>query len=144
MDPQDFRHRTTLITRFSDADMLWHVNNAKYVTYIEEARIHYAKDVLGWDNTPHQIGMILVKTVIDYLLPLGIEQTIHLYTRCSRVGRKSFDLSYLMLTADESQLVAIATTTMVSYDYNTNTSVLLSDEWRQKIMTYEKIPPTEG
>src|SRR3989338_4171726 len=40
-----------LKVRFSDCDMMQHVNNAVYLNYFEEARIHYFRQILGieWD-----------------------------------------------------------------------------------------------
>ena len=50
-DPRDltgpFRHRTEIEVRFADTDAMRHVNNAKYLTYCEIARIRYWTDVTG-------------------------------------------------------------------------------------------------
>ena len=47
--------------RFSDCDRYKHVNNAVYLTYFEQARIHYFGEILGenWDWTKN--GVILKK-----------------------------------------------------------------------------------
>ncbi|MCH7826958.1 MAG: thioesterase family protein [Bacteroidetes bacterium] len=36
--------------RFSDLDAMGHVNNAKYLTYLEEARIDYLNNILCLSN----------------------------------------------------------------------------------------------
>jgi len=137
----DFKHSILLTTRFSDGDVMGHVNNARYATYLEEARIQYARDVFGWNGEPDEIGMILVKTVIDYLMPLRVGNTIKVHTRCSRIGRKSFDLNYIVMIEGKGALVSTATTTMVAYDYQREASVLVSDEWKKSVLAYEKIKP---
>jgi YbgC/YbaW family acyl-CoA thioester hydrolase len=50
-DPRDltgeFRHTLDIPVRFADTDAMRHVNNAKYLTYCEIARIRYWTDVTG-------------------------------------------------------------------------------------------------
>ena len=50
-DPRDlpgrFAHRREIQVRFADTDAMGHVNNAKYLTYCEIARISYWTDVTG-------------------------------------------------------------------------------------------------
>ena len=41
MNIKNFKHKTKIIVRFSDLDAMQHVNNATYLTYLEEARIDY-------------------------------------------------------------------------------------------------------
>lgn len=138
---EDFKHSIVITPRFADTDIMGHVNNASYITYIEEARIQYARDVFNWNGEASKIGMILAKTQIDYLLPLHIGDTVQVYTRCSRIGRKSFDLSYILVLTKGERLVATATTTMVAYDYTREASILVSDSWRERIIDYEKLTP---
>jgi len=50
-DPRDltgpFKHTVEIEVRFADTDAMRHVNNAKYLTYCEIARIRYWTDVTG-------------------------------------------------------------------------------------------------
>jgi hypothetical protein len=50
-DPRDlsgpFHHHVEVTVRFADTDAMGHVNNAKYLTYCEIARIRYWTDVTG-------------------------------------------------------------------------------------------------
>ena len=49
-DPRDltgpFRHSVEIVVRFADTDAMGHVNNAKYLTYFEIARVAYY-DITG-------------------------------------------------------------------------------------------------
>jgi len=116
-----------------------HVNNAKYLTYIESARINYFRDVFSRDmfDSP---GFILAKATIDFLLPLALQDEIKVLTRCSRIGNKSFDLEYeiVRLNSTTPQTVAKAQTVQVAYDYSKNTTVPIPDEWTKKIEAYEQ------
>lgn len=138
---EDFKHSVTITPRFADVDMMGTVNNAVYHTYLEEARVQYTRDVFrgGGEFTPP--GMILVKSQMDYLMPLHMSETIKIFTRCSRFGRKSFDLSYVMVMADDERLVSVATTTLVAYDYSRRKSVVIPESWRERVTTYETVQP---
>jgi acyl-CoA thioesterase FadM len=65
------RHR--IVVRFGDCDLLGHVNNAKYLTYIESARIDLWRAQLGFLRS-HVIdergkrghGFILARAEVDF------------------------------------------------------------------------------
>ncbi len=122
---------TPVQIRFADIDKLGHVNNAVYLSYIELARMHYFEEVAGgidWDR----LGVIVARVEIDYLDPVVLGDTLRVTTACSRIGTKSFDLSYSLLrkAGDEETEAARALTVMVCYDYGARKSVPLPDGWR--------------
>src|SRR5688500_14260905 len=92
-----FRHVTPVQLRFKDLDSMGHVNNANHFTYMELARVHYFHDVIAENNDWSQNGFILAKMTIDYKLPLMMGDEVVVFTRCSRVGNKSFDLEYALV-----------------------------------------------
>jgi acyl-CoA thioester hydrolase len=135
----EFRHAIELTARFGDVDMLGHVNNAQYITYVEEARIQYVRDVLGWDGTPATLGLIVARIAIDYLLPIYAGQQVRVFTRCTRLGNKSFDLAHLM--SREDVLASKIETTLVAYDAMTEQSHVIPEARRQDIIAYELVSP---
>lgn len=144
MSPEGYRHQTPLTVRFADLDVLGHLNHATYLTYMEQARICYVRDVCGWQGYQHawsSLGLILAHAHIDYKLPVAFGQAAVVFTRTSRLGGKSFDLEYVLLRreteADEWQTAATALTTMVAYDYAANQTQPIPDEWREKMTAYE-------
>jgi acyl-CoA thioester hydrolase len=131
-----FRYSRPIEVRFADLDALNHVNHAKYFTYMETARIHYCRDVLGWDGQSGVMGVIIAQATCQYKLPLlfGDEATCHI--RASRIGGKSFDLEYLLLRAD-GVTVAEASTVQVAFDYTQQSSIPVPDAWRAAMRAYE-------
>jgi acyl-CoA thioester hydrolase len=117
--------------RFADVDKLGHVNNAVYLSYIELARMHYFEEVAGgieWDR----LGVIVARAEIDFLAPVVLGDTLRATTRCSRIGTKSFDLSYSLMRRSggaESE-AARALTVMVCFDYRIMQSAPLPDDWK--------------
>jgi len=139
MEP--FRYQIPIEVRFADLDVLGHLNNAKYLTYIEQARIVYVRDVCGWDgaNWKH-LGMILARTEIDYKLPIAFDDAVKAYVRVSRMGGKSFDMEYLVTRQrgeTEEEIAATVKTIMVAYDYQQDSSIPIPDSWRERILAYE-------
>jgi acyl-CoA thioester hydrolase len=121
----DFVHRERV--RFRDLDSLSHVNNAVFLTYLEEARIGYL--------VPHgaeAANMILARVEIDFRAPLREGDAIEIGVRPSKVGTKSFELEYEIRRGDT--VAAEAKTVLVSYDYSNGRPVELPDSWREALV----------
>ena len=125
-----FVHRE--IVRFRDADGFGHVNNAVYLTYVEQARIAYLVDRGVFARpTQDEMSMILARAEIDFRAPLAVGEEVEIGVRTTRVGNKSFALEY-ELHAD-SRVVAAAATVLVAYDYARDAPVTIPDEWRRRL-----------
>jgi acyl-CoA thioester hydrolase len=143
--PGDFAHRHDVEIRLSDTDAMGHVNNARYLTYVEIARVAYYERVTG---KPLPIGvhgaeegMILAEIRMTYRSPAFYGETLTVETRVDRIGRSSFGMVH-RITAPESRygparLVAVADSTMVSYDYPEERAIPVPDEWRSAMREFE-------
>ncbi len=120
----DFVHRETV--RFRDVDAMGHVNNAVFLTYLEEARIAFLQP-FGAEPA----GMILARVEIDFRAPLQIGDEIEIGVRPARVGEKSFDLEYEVRAGET--VAAEAKTVIVSYDYETGRTVEVPQAWREAL-----------
>ncbi|MBK8583960.1 MAG: acyl-CoA thioesterase [Bacteroidetes bacterium] len=122
--------------RFSDLDLFGHVNNAVYLTYYEEARVSYFDEVVGYDYDWSKEGVILARIEVDFLIPILFTDEIFIRTNCCRVGTKSFDLAYEMYKMKDGKeiMVSSATSVMVMFNYAEKKSILLSEEWRTKLI----------
>jgi acyl-CoA thioester hydrolase len=120
----DFIHRETV--RFRDVDALGHVNNAVFLTYLEEARIAFLVP-LGAEVS----NMILARVEIDFRAPLRMGDEIEIGVRPANVGTKSFELEYEVRSGDE--VAAEAKTVLVSFDYESGRSIELPESWREAL-----------
>jgi acyl-CoA thioester hydrolase len=118
----EFVHRETV--RFRDVDAMGHVNNAVYLTYLEDARIAFLRP-LGAD-VPE---MILARAEIDFRAPLAEGDELEIGVRPVRVGSKSFELEYELRVGEK--VAAEAKTVIVSYDYTAGRAVAVPDRWRE-------------
>jgi acyl-CoA thioester hydrolase len=135
-----FKHKTPMEIRFVDVDAFGHVNNANYLTYFEQARVSYFNEVIDWNYDWSKSGIILAKAEIDYIIPIQFKDEVTVYTRCSRMGTKSFDLEYriVRLVKDHEQLMADGVTVMVAFDYVTKKSIEVPENWKKAILKFEE------
>jgi acyl-CoA thioester hydrolase len=120
-----FVHRETV--RFRDLDGMGHVNNAVFLTYLEQAR-------LAWFGEAEELPLrdvILARTEIDFRSPLHVGEAVEVGVRPSRIGTKSFELEY-ELRAD-GRLVAEAKSVLVGYDYERGASIAVPERWRRRL-----------
>ncbi|HET7216888.1 MAG TPA: thioesterase family protein [Vicinamibacterales bacterium] len=127
-----FSHKIEV--RFRDCDPLGHVNNAAYLTYLEQARLFYWKSLWGFgvDQALHSPGVILARAEIDYRLPAHYGQTLEVRIDLAAVGKTSFTYDYEVVD-EGARVVASARTVQVMYDYGTGRPVPIPAEIRAKM-----------
>lgn len=130
--PEGYWHATPIELRWGDLDAMGHINNAKYLTYLEHARIRYFDDILLWDGHSMQRGMIMARVELDYKIPLTLAGEVVVYTRVSRLGSKSLDSQQQVVRYRDGQaeVAAAARVVLVVYDYNKGQSAPIPDHWR--------------
>ncbi|KAF0245257.1 MAG: acyl-CoA thioester [Planctomycetota bacterium] len=125
-----FVHRVKPVWR--DMDALRHVNNAVYLTYLENAREAWWKDVAGtYDIFP----FTLVRVEIDYRSSVTWRDEIDISVTVAKIGNSSFELAYLL--AAGKRVVAEARTVLVMMDEKQVKPVRIPEEARQKMKRYE-------
>jgi acyl-CoA thioester hydrolase len=135
-----FKYKTAIETRFADFDMMGHVNNAVYFTYMEIARTKYWKQAVQWDW--HKTGVVIAKALIDYVKPVLLTDRLSMYVRTSRIGKSSFDLEYLLVKLSDGNEVICARgkTVCVAYDYSSKSSAPIPEHEKNKMIIFEQLP----
>lgn len=134
-----FKYKTSLETRFTDFDMMGHVNNAVYFTYMEIARTKYWKQAIGWDWKT--TGVVIAKASLDYITPIFIEDKINMYVRTSRIGNTSFDLEYLLVKIENNKEVVCSRgkTVCVAFDYQSKLATPIPLHEKNKMQVFEQL-----
>ena len=136
----DFRHHTRLEVRFRDIDALRHVNNAVFISYVEQARVRYLRDVLSigaTDGLVDGLPMILARISCDFRSPILFGEPVDVATRVDWVGRSSFGMSHQMTAGEERRPAAEASSVLVCYDYAQGRPEAMRAEWRSSLAAYE-------
>ncbi len=117
--------------RYGDLDPQGHVNNAKYLTYIEQARVGYIRHKGLWDGQSFlRLGIILADAHVVYRQPIHWGQKVRVGVRPIRLGNKSFVLAYRIEEAGSGVVFADCETVLVCYDYGTGKTVPIPPDWR--------------
>jgi acyl-CoA thioester hydrolase len=131
-----FRFSTTLEVRWRDLDAMGHVNNAVYFTYLEQARVHYLREVGLLPTDPTDIGIIIAEASCRYKSPLALGERVTIRMRVSELRNASFTFEYQM-EGEDGRLAATARTVQVCYDYQSRSPIPIPDGWHETVIAYE-------
>ena len=117
----DFTFQHPLKTRWRDLDAFKHVNNATFLSYIEDARILFFK---RWNINLREKSLIVASVKIDYINQLEHPSNIIIGQKISRIGTKSFDIKSAIFNQNNHlEPYCITTVTSVCFDFLNNKTV---------------------
>ena len=136
-----YRFYHPIEVRYGDLDPQGHVNNAKHLTYFEQARIAYLIELglFTKNQSFMEIGVILADVHITYFAPIYYGQNIKVGVYISKLGNKSMTWEQNILDAETGKELAKGEVIMVTYDYKEEKSVSIPQEWREKITMFERL-----
>jgi len=122
--------------RWDDLDAMGHVNNAKYLTYAQEARFLWAtEEFSGAMRETSLIEMVVARAEIDFVEPIyeggrfvDVEITI------GKIGNSSFNM--LFTIGDQGKVFAKVMTVQVAVSTETMKSRPLTDKEREFLTKY--------
>ena len=125
--------------RWDDIDAFGHVNNAKYLTYIQEARFqwsYYEPQAAG--SKPTLLEMVVARDEIDYLVPIyegGLFYDVNLWVES--IGNSSFVLGYEVVGTDGT-VHAKVKSVQVAVSMETKKSRPLTDIEKDFLSKYQR------
>ncbi|PTM59002.1 acyl-CoA thioesterase [Desmospora activa] len=123
------KHTFSLVVRSTDVDMLGHVNNAKYLQYIEWARFDWMRK-LGLELKEIQKRgslPVVARIEIDYRRELTLDEAVKVVSEPLRMGKKSYVILQQIFN-EEEELVAKAEVTIVTIDIHTRRATDMLEE----------------
>ncbi len=117
--------------RYADLDPQGHVNNARYMTYFEQARVHYLihLGLFSQDQSFLEIGIIVAEASITYKAPMYFGTQAKVGVRVTRLGNKSLTMEYELSDAG-GKPYATGSTVLVTFDYKTHQTIPVPQSWR--------------
>ena len=136
----DFKFHHPVEVRYSDLDPQGHVNNARFLTFFEQARVSYLihLGLFSKDQSFLDVGIIIADAKVTFLAPVYFGQDVRVGVHVSRIGNKSMTMDYLMIDGADGKELATGSTTLVAYDYRGRQTITVPDGWRKKIHQFEK------
>ncbi len=131
-------HEKRIEIRWSDMDAFGHVNNATYLTFLEEVRDEWVERTLGEADLS---DFVLARVAIDYRRELRQADDL-VVARCglAEVGRSSVHTREELRTVD-GELAASATSVLVARDPATGRARGLTDGERSALLAEPLAPP---
>ena len=133
----DFEFVKKVNTRWRDMDAIGHINHATYLTYFETTRVDFLNE-LGFDSLKRGVdkGVILASMKIDYLEQSSHPREFNIGCRITRLGNKSFDLFSAIFDLKLSNPVVVGVFTLVTFDYISQKSILLTDNIKSNFLPF--------
>ena len=122
--------------RWDDLDAMGHVNNAKYLTFAQEARFLWAtEEFSGAMQETSLIGMVVARAEIDFIAPINEGgKFVDVEITVGKIGNSSFDM--LFTISDNGTVLAKVKTVQVAVNVETMKSRPLTDKERQFLDIY--------
>ncbi len=126
--------------RYGDLDPQGHVNNARYLTFMEQTRVAYVRQLGLWDGGSFlSFGMIMADAHVTFKAPILWGQPIRVGMRIEQLGNKSMHSLYRIEDTQTQHTLAEGSSVLVAYDYPTAQTIPIPDTWRKIIMEFENL-----
>ena len=125
--------------RYGDLDPQGHLNNAKYLTFFEQARGYYLVKLglFSMQQTFLDIGVIIADIHIKYRAPVFWGEAVKAGVRIVKIGTKSLTVEQCVVDETAERLYADGTVILVAYDYHEHRTIPVPPEWRYQISQFE-------
>ena len=135
----NYKHCVEIPVRFMDIDALQHINNARYLNFLEESRIAYSQQLLNVFNSIQELNVLVARIEIDFLKPVLFGEKLQVYTRILKLGNKSFTFESIITSSNKNGEfpAAKALQTLVAFDPETLKSTAISAELKKRIVELE-------
>lgn len=133
-----FRHSLPLQTRFSDFDMLGHLNNNVYLTFMDLAKARYFLQLIPDCMKMNGTGVVVVNINCDFFAPTLFDEPIEALTTVTSIGQKSLTLEQRIINPENGETKCIGRTVMAGFDPKTMHSADIRQEWVEAIEKFEE------
>jgi acyl-CoA thioester hydrolase len=127
--------------RYSEVDQQGIVFNSHYLTYFDTALTEYMR-ALDYDyrSQLRKTGtdFHVVRSVIDYKMPIHFDEEIDASVRTARIGRSSFNFQLAVFAKDQDDIRAVGEIVWVNADQTTRQPAPVPQELKALILKREQ------
>ena len=131
-----------LTVRGFHLDVFGHVNNARYLEFLEDARWEIFGELLK-DIQDNDYSMAIVNININYHIAARLNQRLRVDGIISRIGNKSFVMRQKAVDITTQKVVVDADITCVMVNNETDKAIPITDYWRERLNCYTCIEETQ-
>ncbi len=128
-------HTMKIKVRGYHCDFYGHVNNARYLEFLEEARWEYLEndiDLGEWQQKG--LGFVVAGINIKYRRPAGLNAVLEVRSQMASLGERSGIIHQEVVMVGDEALVAVADVTFAVIDIKTGRAVPMTGEVRELLM----------
>jgi thioesterase-3 len=131
-------HTTEITVRGYHLDLYRHVNNARYLEFLEEARWQtYDKPFEKAGLLQKGLAFVIVNINIDYKRPAGLGDVLNIVNSIQRIGGKSVTIRQHMFLKGTETTVVDAAVTIVLMDVKTGKAVPIEGDLLELMQSSE-------
>ncbi len=128
--PSEFGHRADLQIRFSDVDVLGHVNNTVYMSFYDTGKALFFTDILERKVDWKSVDTVIANIDCCFVAPIFFGEKIEVLTRCEAMHEKSFEVMQMIVEKETRAVKSACRTVMVCFDHFTQSSKEMPEMWR--------------
>jgi thioesterase-3 len=128
---------TEIIIRGYHLDGYQHVNNARYLEFLEEDRWACMSDEIDY-FADQQIAWVIANININYRLPALLGQHLLIETKVSKIGNKSSIATQIIRCKETNDIIVDAEVTFVLFDTKINKAAPIIGDLLDKIKSCQK------
>lgn len=125
---------TTIKVRGYHLDVYQHVNNARYLEFLEEARWEWLErlESFSWLEENH-LAFVVVNININYRRPAVMGDVLNIHSKLVQLGGKSGVIGQTVTLAPQGETVADAMLTFVCIDLRTQKAQPMEGELKRRM-----------
>jgi thioesterase-3 len=125
---------THITVRGYHLDLYGHVNNSRYLEFLEEARWQMFEKQLE-SGTFHEQGLqcVIVNININYRRPAVLGEILEIKSEYKKIGNRSITLNQTIRLKGKDTVIADADVTYVLFSQKEHRAIEITDDMRQSI-----------
>lgn len=123
--------------RFSDIDMLGHINNTIMQQYYDIGKVSYCQDVLGYPVHLVDESLIVVNVNSSYYEEVKVDDEIYVTTRIAKLGTKSVTFKQEIIERVSGKIKSSCDSVLVRFDLKNRVGIEINHELRERIIAHE-------
>jgi len=137
MSEYNFYH--PIEVRYGDLDPQGHLNNSRYLTYFEQARISYfvALELFQPGQSFMDIGVIMAEASVTFHAPVEYGMPVKVGVHINKLGNKSMRVEQNIVHAESGETLASGYVILVAFDYHAQKSMPIPEAMREIITKFE-------
>lgn len=126
----EFKYSHPLQIRFSDVDVLGHVNNTVYLAYYDTGKAWFFSEIHERIIEWQKVETVIANIDCCYVNPTFFGEEIEVFTRCESISEKSFRVLQIIAMKNTGQIKSACETVMVCFDPMSQKSIPVPEHWR--------------